>query len=253
MKEEIVKRKKRTAKYSGSCVYVVPGFVVKLLGSTFTSDWMRTGELFEVIEVVRRYGTVDKGKTRQRPIIYLRGLKTGKIEFCDNGFVVEVIERRTLPVGLPENYFRNLVYEWDTFYEKKGRGVWTGNLGNMIAAVMATLPMRLPRPTCDIDRLCELYMKQRAGFIGVPDFGDLEDLRDDPRVTVHIKPFRQWVRKNASRLMVTVTELEERATERETRYEQDYWNGLEADEKLIEEKFPEEGNEAVIPSCPMEG
>jgi hypothetical protein len=248
-----VRRKKRTAKYSGSCVYVAPGFVVRLSGTFGIADH----EPFKVLEVVRRYGAVDKGKTRQRPVLRLRGLETGKLESCDNGFVVEVLERQTLPVGLPENYFRNLGYEWDTFYEKKGRGVWTGNLGYMIAVVMATLPMHLPRPTCDIERLCDLYMKQKAGFIEVPDFGDLEDLLDDPRVTVHAKPFREWVRKNASRFMVTVAELEERATKRETesktRFQEDYWNGLEADERLIEEKFPEEGNEAVIPSCPIGG
>lgn len=245
-----MKRKKRTAKYSGSCVYVAPGFVVRLEMPIYMGSDGMTTELFEVLEVVHRYGANNGGTTRIRPLLRLCNLGTGELKSLNSSYVKEVVERRTLPVGLPENYFRNLGYEWDTFYEKKGRGVWTGNLGNMIAAVMATLPMRLPRPTCDVDRLCELYMKQRAGFIGVAD-GD--DFLDDPWVTVHAKPFREWVRKNALRLMVPVAELEERATERETRYEQDYWNGLEADEKLIEEKFPEEGNEAVIPSCPMEG
>jgi len=237
-KEEIVRRK---ARYFGSCVYVAPGFIVKLGGKI---GWMAE-EFFEVLAVTQRYGAINGGETRQHPVLDLRGIKTGKIQYCDNSFIQEVLERQTLPVGLPENYFRNRKSSRLSSHAliKKERGIWSGNLVSMIAEVLSTLSLNLPRRLHG-DRACNLYLKQGAGLVKVFD----EDSPIIVYAVIHIKPFRKWVRKNALRLMATVAEISERETRENMMWEKDFEEELQMD---MDEDARKE--EAVIPSCPGEG
>jgi len=188
----------------------------------------------EILETRRRYGCVNNGHTKQKPLLKGRFLDTGEEQYFDNGYVQAVVKRS----GKPRP--RINIYQNDPdvqFCVSVHRSFWRGTLMHLAKLAMSKLPFDIERPI-DFDRLNELYDRDRAGLISESRMHGLRIYK------VKHDLFQRWVRKNYTQICLTVKELDVRETASITEMEAHYWRSVEAewdeDEKRREDEDWEE-------------
>jgi hypothetical protein len=134
--------------------------------------------------------------------------------------------RRSILRVLPKNIYRRENFSIkDGFWRTSKKGVWQGTLGGMTVSILSTLSIELTRPL-NLRRLRELYFKQCRGMIGHDSLGG---------IIVRVKPFRRWIKQNASKILMTVAEMDRHETEIQKMWEDEYRLDFEEDMRRADE------------------
>ncbi len=174
-----------------------------------------------VTQVAREYGRVNDGKNYRSPCIHGINTVTGEEMTFAASFIIGIVSRSNA-VQLPINIYRDEPHDWNGLVERDG-SLWTSGLGVLAMYALSQLPYEIERAIHD-KRLKKLYGKSLQGCkriqrtpSGTPFF-----------YTVDGKKFTAWVRKNWSRILMTVEEMEEVQTEFEQDVERSYRADLDA-------------------------
>ncbi len=172
---------------------------------------------FEAVvrEVRPRLGFINRGRTKQNPLIQVEKAG-GEIDHLDAAWVVKVLERPKRPSALPFNIFKTFSRISSV---RTRKGTAQGSLDILAEYFLRQATFHIPH-AIDGEKLHRLFEKQRPGL--VKKYGGCA-------VRVHIKPFRRWVLQNASRNLETTAELTKRKTQFNRNMEELYWESVEAE------------------------
>jgi hypothetical protein len=159
---------------------------------------------------VPNYATTQPchGRRQQEPSDYAyRAFVTGQFGSVRHDQITGIIRRYNGPRRQPTCPFSDFCSDTPTEVISEQRGVWCGSLWLLILRALVDVPLpahmdQLVEP----DQSQELYSNQRAGFLRS---------ETDCGVTiiyVRAKPFRKWVKRNATRLCQTIAETRRIAT-----------------------------------------
>ncbi len=215
----------RTSYRKAQFIPVYRGDIVKVDFSLVVAGDQVIGE---VLKVRKRFALLDHGTREQTPIITVRDAD-GNERRCDASLVVEVIQRAKLNAFLPSNIFRDIA-EDPFYFQTWNRGIICGSLKALAEGFLAQLPFKL-ECEIDYDKLLSLFEKQRSGFIRKEGF----------LLYVRKKPFKNWVRANAFKICRTIASERARATAREGKIHDDYFDNLKSEmrEDWWNDFFPE--------------
>lgn len=199
------------------CITVGVGDVVRAY-----FDHSRETLVGKVTLVTERYGRVNNGRTKSKPLITVIG-DSGKVCTFDNGFVVEVLEWAKIRI-VRNNIYRGRKYNYLALTGER-RGEWFGSLKYLAEKVISNMEIDYPREI-DNDRLVELFNKQQPGLV---------ERKQYSFVRVNRKPFKAWVKRNVLRFMQTAKDLDRAWTRLNMSEEADYWAGVPADMAAIDD------------------
>jgi hypothetical protein len=174
----------------------------------------------EVLEVKERFVHYSGGHKAGRLVTY-RDTATSEVSRCDEAYATAIIHRPKGRRRRKVNRFANMRNSCLVSHPR--RGVIQGGLPELVSYVLGGLPLELDMPLCE-ERVNELYARQgRPGHI--PGSGHGFNYRVNYRV--RIKPFKSWVRRNASRLLETRAEVDARNSQLEREYADSYYRWVE--------------------------
>lgn len=189
---------------------VNPGDVV-----IFDFDQIRTsGEKFvqaKVAERIYRYERYNGGQTKAGDL--LTYFYKGELCRADASLVSEIIHRAA-PRVLPVNIYREF-----EFGRLPARGTATGSPRTLVAMAIGELDVKATTP---IHELVDYQICNSSCGITVVGSMYLE-------ITVNVKAFRKWIKKNWSRLLKTTKSVDHENTEMNMEWEEDYKKDCERD------------------------
>lgn len=196
-----------------------------------------------IVRLTHRYGLINQGQDAQAPLLTIRLTsdpvytkqfslasddKAGDLFHMDACYVTRVIQRAKTTYRGHVNVCRDMGF--DHTVRKVRRNVLRGlpiHLASYCLSKVTDFPID---HSVDSERFIELFNKTGYGLIRT------EDLQGWGTVfEVNEKRFSQWVRRNYSRIKVTVAQLRKQETDFHLRVEEDYWTDFEQD--LIEDWF----------------
>ncbi len=167
-----------------------------------------------ITDVIPRYEHCNDGQTKVSDLVEFKDLSTGEVDTCDVGYVSNVLSRG-VPRVLPKNIYRDA--EHTNFHGLPASGEITTYWRDAIIAALSEMDVKATTPLKDsaMDVIETAWGVQKFEEYGI--------------ITLNVKSFRRWMKKNWSRLLCTTKETDARRTKYNQEMEKSYWDSVDDD------------------------